>query len=243
MLKLIRADLYKSFHRAYLFVFMIVLSGMAIFLNASMAYMHVPLESGIGIAAALLMYPLFLISMFADIVTAEENKEHTMKNTISFGVTRSQLFLSKIISTVLVAVSVAMVTVIVYLGSAFALLRPQKGDITGLLTDLGLRVGTALLIYVAAVVLATLLAMAIKRNAMFTFSYFGILLVPVILFKVLNLLNPVFGSLQRGMLYMQSQIIASVPQAQLMNTVWISIGHIAVFLTVGMLLLRRQEVN
>lgn len=243
MLKLIRADLYKSFHRAYLFVFMAVLTVMAILLNAAMAYTHTSLEIGISLAAALLLYPLFIISMFADIVTAEENKEHTMKNTISFGVSRSELFFSKIISTVLVAFSVAMITVIAYLGSAFALLRPEQNDILEVLTDLALRVGTALLIYVAAAVLATLLATVIKRNAMFTFSYFGVLLVPVLVFKVLNLVNPVFGRIQNIMLYMQSQIIASVPQAQLLTTVWIALAHIVVFTGLGLVLFRRQEIN
>lgn len=74
--------------------------------------------------------------MFADIVTAEENKEHTMKNTISFGISRTELFLAKIISTILVAFSVALVTVAAYMGSAFVLLRPESNDISSLLLNL-----------------------------------------------------------------------------------------------------------
>lgn len=243
MLKLIRADLYKAFHRVYLLVFMAVLIAMAIFLNVAMARTNAPLEASFGLASALLMYPLFLISMFADIVTAEENKEHTLKNTISFGVPRSQLFLAKTVSTILVAFAVALVTVTAYLGCAFVMLRPQKDDISQVLIDLALRVGVAFLIYVAAAVLATLLATVIKRNAMFTFAYFGIIFVPVLVFKVLNLLNPVFGRIQNGMLYMQSQVIAVVPQAQLLNSVWIALAHIVVFTGLGLVLFRRQEIN
>lgn len=243
MLKLIRADLYKSFHRMYLFIFMAALSGMAIFVNSVLLVSGSKLESSIGLAPMLLMYPLFLISMFADIVMAEENKEHTLKNTISFGVQRVQLILAKNVSTILVAFSVAFVTVLVYLASAFILLRPEKGDISAVLIDFFLRLGVALLIYIAASVLATFLAAVLKRNAMFTFAYLGILLVPVMALKLLNLLNPIFGKLMNLTMFMQAQIIAGVPQAQLWESVLNAVIHIAVFLVMGVIAFRKQEIN
>ena len=243
MLKLIRADLYKSFHRMYLFIFMTVMAVLAVFLNSVLAVAHGSLEDSIGLASTLLVYPLFLISMFADIVMAEENKEHTVKNTISYGVTRTQLLLAKMIGTVLVAFSVAFVTVSVYMVSAFALLRPAKSDLAPVLSDFFLRLGVALLIYLAAAVLAALLAAVVKRNAMFTFAYFGILLVPVLLFKLMNLLDPFFGRMMYLTMFMQSQVIAAAPQEQLWYAVCNALIHLAVFLTVGLVVFRKQEIN
>lgn len=60
MFKLIRADLYKSFHRIYLLVFMAVMAALAIFINSVFASMHTPLESSLGTVPYLLMYPLLL---------------------------------------------------------------------------------------------------------------------------------------------------------------------------------------
>ncbi len=243
MLKLINADLYKAFHRIYLFVFMAFMAAASIFVNAVLAHMKMPLEASIQMALALLMYPLFFISMFADIVTAEENKEHTLKNTISFGVSRTKLYLAKNISAIFVALNVAVVTLAVYFASAFLLLKPEKSDLSALLSDFALRIAVVLLIYVAAVALATLLAAIIKRNALFTFAYFGLLIVPVLVFKLLKLVNPVFGRIQNGMLFMQSQIVAVTPQSQLMTTVWIALAHIVVFTGLGIVLFKRQEIN
>lgn len=243
MLKLIRADLFKSFHRMYLYIFMAVLAGMTIFLNGVLASAGQPLEASLASAPMLLVYPLFIICMFADIVMAEENKEHTLKNTISFGVTRTSLFLSKTISTVLVAVAVAVVALCFYFAGAFLLLHPQKNDIAELMANFGARLGVAFLIYIAAAVLAVLLAAVMKRNAMFTFSYFGILLIPTLILKLLNFINPFFGKLLSETMFMQSQIIASIPQAQLIGSVWNALIHLIVFLVLGILLFRHQEVN
>lgn len=95
MSKIINADLYKSFHRVYVYVLMAVMVGASIFVNSILAYNKIPLESSFGLALSILVFPLFFISMFADIITAEENKEHTMKNTISFGVSRNKFLLRR----------------------------------------------------------------------------------------------------------------------------------------------------
>lgn len=83
----------------------------------------------------------------------------------------------------------------------------------------------------------------IKRNAMFTFAYFGALILPVYVFKLLNLVNPFFAKVQNVMLFMQVQIIAGVPQAQLINSVWVALVQIAVFAVLGLIVFRRQEIN
>lgn len=201
MLKLIKADLYKSFHRMYLYIFMGVMGVFAILYNVIVASAHAPREAAFGSVVIFLAFPLFLVVMFVDIVTAEENKEHTMKNTVSFGISRSKLFIAKNISTVLVAAAVAAFTLAAFFGSGLILLVPGKGYTPAFLSDLLLRISIALLLYVAAITLGTLLAIIIKRNALFTFAYFGILVVPSLLFKLLTLVNPIFADVKNAMLY------------------------------------------
>ncbi|NLJ30600.1 MAG: ABC transporter permease subunit [Clostridiales bacterium] len=243
MMKIINADLYKSFHRTYLYVMMACLAGMAILFNAILASQKAPLEATFELTVNFLTIPLFFLSMFADVITAEENKEHTLKNTVSFGFSRAQLFLGKSVSTILVMVAVASVTLFAYFASAFLLLQPQNNDLYPVLSNYAVRIGTAFLIYVASVILATLLAAFFKRNALFTFAYLGCLFVPVFLSKLLGLVNPVFSKADAYLLANQTDRIGAIAQNQLINSVWVALAHIAVFTVLGLFMFRRQEVN
>lgn len=243
MIKIINADLYKSFHRMYLYVLMAALAGATIFVNAVLASLHAPLEATFGLTVNFLMMPMFFLSMFADIITAEENKEHTLKNTVSFGVSRTKLYCAKLISAIFIMTAVAAVTLFVYVVSAFILLQPQKNELYNLLSNFAARVGVAYLIYIASIVLATLLAAILKRNALFTFAYLGCLFVPVFLCKLLNLANPVFSKIGSYLLANQANNLGAIEQGRLMNSVWIALAHIVVFTVAGLLVLRKQEIN
>jgi ABC-2 type transport system permease protein len=215
----------------------------AILYNVIIASVQAPREASFGSVVVFLAFPLFLVVMFVDIVTAEENKEHTMKNTVSFGISRSKIFIAKNISAILIAAVVAAVTLAAFFGSGFILLAPGKGYTPAFLSDILLRISIALLLYVAAITLGTLLAIIIKRNALFTFAYFGALVVPPLLFKLLTLVSPVFANVKNAMLYSQAQILAQATPAQMLTTVWISLAHIAVFTILGLVLFNRQEIN
>lgn len=243
MLKLIKADLYKSFHRMYLYVFMCVMGALAILYNVIIASAHFPREAAFGSVVVFLAFPLFLVVMFVDIVTAEENKEHTMKNTVSFGISRSKIFIAKNISAILVAAAVAAVTLAAFFGSGFILLSPGEGYTPAFLSEVLLRISIALLLYVAAITLGTLLAITIKRNALFTFAYFGVLIVPYLLFKLLTLVNPIFADVRNAMLLSQTLILAQGTPAQMLMAVWIALAHIVVFVVLGLVLFNRQEIN
>ncbi len=243
MLKIIHADLYKSFHRMYLYVFMAVMSGLAIFYNVIFASQSAPRETAFHFSLLLLAYPLYFAVMFVDIILGEENKEHTLKNTVSFGISRTKLFLAKNISAILITLAVAAVTVGVFYVSGLILLKAGSGYTTALLTDLGKRIGIALLVYLAAVVMGTFLSTVIKRNGLFIFAYFGALIVPMLVFKLLTLANQIFRHAADAMLMAQPDILVQATSAQMLNVVWVALAHIAVFAILGVLLGKRQEIN
>lgn len=243
MNKLICADLYKAFHRTYFFLIVAGMSALALLFNSIFAGVHAPLEASLEMAGGLFLYPLFLPPMFADVVTAEENKEHTLKNTLSFGTSRTVLYLSKTASTILITLAAAAVTLAVYFASAFLLLAPKGSDVVPVLSAFALRIGVALLLYIAGASLATLLAILVKRNALFSFAYFGAVVLPPLLFRMLSVLSPVFRTAQKVTLLMQSDGLASFSDAQLLSAVWIALIHFAVFTALGAILFRRQEVG
>jgi ABC-type transport system involved in multi-copper enzyme maturation permease subunit len=243
MLKLIHADLYKAFHRIYLYVFMAVMGGIAILYNCIFASQGAPRETAFHFSLMLLAYPLYFVVMFVDIILAEENKEHTLKNTISFGISRTKLFFAKNISAIIVTMVVAAVTVAVFYVSGLIALKAGTGYTTAFLTDLGSKIAVALLVYVAAIVMGTFLATVIKRNGLFIFAYFGALLVPPLVFHLLRLANSWFKYAENAMLMSQTDILMQATSAQMLNVVWVALAHIVVFAILGAVLCRRQEIN
>lgn len=241
MLNIVRADFYKSFHRVYLYIVILGLAGLSVVLNALCAHEQMTAEAALSAVANLLVYPLFVICMFADMITAEESKEHTFKNTVASGLPRYKLYLAKNISTVLVGFVAAFVVLAVYVLSALVLM-PSDGTFSSFAAEFAPRLGTALLLYVAACTLATLLGFLIKKNALFSFSYFGLLVVPLLILRLLSMANPLFGKIGSMTLYRQTQLVASVPPAQLTTCVTVALIHMAVFLLGGALLFKRQEI-
>lgn len=243
MFKLIKADLYKSFNRVYLYVFMAVMAGLAILYNIILSANGASRENSFGSSLYLLLFPLYLLASFADIVTAEENKEHTLKNTISYGISRSKLFITKNISGIIIAFFVAAVTMIAFLASGYIFLTPGAGFTSEFLSDYLIRIAIAMLIYIAGINLSTLLAILVKRNSLFSLSYIGFLMFTPLVFKLLSLINPIFEKGEFAMLSTQIQFIASSKPEEFMTTVWIALAHIILLNIIGLIFFKRQEIN
>jgi ABC-type transport system involved in multi-copper enzyme maturation permease subunit len=222
---------------------MAVMGSLAIFYNVIFATQHSVREQAFAGTLYLLQFPLYFIVMLVDIVLGEENKEHTLKNTISFGISRTKLFLAKNISAIILTLVVSAVTVGVFYVSSLVLLKTGAGYTTVFLTDLGKKIAIALLLYVAASVMGTFLATVIKRNGLFIFAYLGVLIVPMLVFKLLALANSVFKNAENAMLMSQPDLLMQATSAQMMNVVWVALAHIAVFTILGIVLARRQEIN
>lgn len=242
MLNLIKADLYKTFHRMYLYVLMAVMSGLAILFNVVVALNGASRAEGFGSILSLLVIPLLIMAVFADIITSEENKEHTLKNTVAFGVSRSKLYLARNVSSILVAALAAAVTLISFFGSGFLLLRQGNGP-SVLPEHFALKIAVAFLIYLTGVVIATFLATVVKKNTMFAFSYYMVLFVPVLLCQLLSYASRIFISAGDVMLLSRINMLAQATPAEMMTTVWIALIHIAVFVALGLMLFKKQEIN
>jgi ABC-2 type transport system permease protein len=242
MLNLIKADLYKTFHRMYLYVLMAVMSGLAILFNIVVAVNGASRSEGFGSILSILMIPLLIMAVFADIITSEENKEHTLKNTVSFGVSRSKLYLARNISSVLVATLTAAVTLVSFFGSGFLLLRNGNGPST-LPQHFALKIAVAFLIYLTGVIIATFLATVVKKNTMFAFSYYAVLFLPVLIFQLLSYASRIFTYAGDAMLLSRINTLALATPAEIMTTVWIALIHIVIFVALGLTLFKRQEIN
>lgn len=244
MLNRILADFYKLFHRMYLYGILIALGAIALLVSIVLKQSGMTFETSIEVLPMLLSYPLFLIPMASDMLISEENKEHTVKNTISYGISRNGLLLSKTISCILVMFLIAAVTLAVYFISALVLLKTgDSSAVSELLKDTASRMVAAFALYVAAAILCALLSSVITKNTTATFAYYGFLLAPSLLFNLLSFANPWFGKLPKYTLYSQSSAIASAAPEKLIYTVILAGVYAAVFLIGGLILYRRKEIQ
>lgn len=242
MFNLIKADLYKSFHRQSLYIFTALMLCFALLVNVVFA----SVDQGISAVKAsleLLTFPLLFLIIFVDIVTAEENKLHTSKNTISYGLSRIKFFIAKNITATVLGMIVGTITIVVYLGSALVLLQPENIDYTMLFTDILLRYAIAFLIYIAAINLGTFLACVIKQNSYFILAYNAIILIPTFIFQILSQKFPIFMLLNKFLLITQSGDIAKMDHAHLIVPVCISLVHIVIFTALGLIAMRKQDIN
>ena len=122
MLKLIHADMYKTFHRAYFCVLMLSVSVLCVVLAFAMRGGDYGNWSGAVITGAgLLSYPIFLLPMITQIVYAEDFRDHTLKNSIAFGTNRTTLYVSKWLTTIVLGIFMTVVVLAFYFGGAAVL--------------------------------------------------------------------------------------------------------------------------
>lgn len=242
MLKIMKADLYKTFHRPYLYVFTGVLALIAFLFDLSFTCNNNPREVVFQIIEMFLFLPLFISVIFADIIMSEENKHGTMKNTISFGIGRNKLYLSKLLTALLLAFLSAVIILGVFIGNSFLLLNPGK-EFNTVFNDFLLRLGATLLIAVGGLSLAMLLAALFKKNSVFVIAYAGFLMIPTLILKLLGPVSAIFSKAALYTLFGFAISIGRMKTSMLYDSIFVMLGHVIVFTVLGLILFRRQEIN
>lgn len=171
MLNYIRAELYRNFNRLYFWNFAGITSILALVFNILMksvdsGNLSMLLQMGIG----MLNVPIFLVGIVIDMVIGEELKNLTLKNVVSFGISRKKIVLSKIIVTVILSFIAAVIILTFYLGSG-AILFGVEGVSLALFKDFLLRLLAAIPLWIGAISVGTLMGFIFKNNTIFAFAY------------------------------------------------------------------------
>lgn len=126
MLNLMRADFYRTGHRLYYFLMIFIPLGIifALLLITSVAVKPSPFQSGDGrdiLNILIALYPplgSWGSLLIADIAFSDEHRYDTLKNTIAYGYTRPQIYLSKLLTGLGLAAS----AVLLLLAGAYGLI-------------------------------------------------------------------------------------------------------------------------
>lgn len=242
MLNMIKADLYRSFHRPYLYCFAVVMTALVLFVNLS--FVGSSRENLLNMTLSLLIFPLMMVITFPDIVTAEESRHSTLKNTITYGTSRGRIYLSKLITSVILALVIAGVTFGIFFGSACLLMHPGKMYTQSFLLDYFYRLAIAAILYIAAIVIATVMAVLFRKSTTFVVAYAGLLIVPYLLFRLLDWRGiHIFGKFMMWTLFGQCNYLHVLPYSILYKSIIVGVIHIVIAGIVGYIIFKRQEVN
>lgn len=238
MLKLMKADFFKLYRRPYLYVLTGVLVFIVVFMNLSMSSGSITREAAFAQTVQFFFLPLFLVAMFADITTAEEIKFGTLKNTVSYGVNRTKLYFSKLFTATILGVLSAAVIFGCFLGSGYLFIKPGDGFTNEFLKDFLMRFGVAVVLYIGAVSMGTMLAVLLKKSSAFAFAYGGLLLIFPMLFAILRL-----NVALNATLFMECYSLQSMAPSQFPTAILVGVLHFLIFGLLGAYIFNRQEIN
>lgn len=238
MLKLIHADFYKVFHRAYYFVMMLGICALCVGLIFALRGGQYGNWSGSSIMAiSLLNFPIILLPMMTQIISAEEYHDHTLKNTLSFGTNRTALYVSKWVTAILLGLLLTVVVLAVYFGSTSMLLTKDAAFKWDVAREFFIRLGAACSVYIAGISMSLFFVALFNRSTLAIFLYYGAFYLTDLLLKLLHL--------NKGIDYLlKTQIsdIMSKPISQLQTPVVISLITMVVFFAAGLAIFRRKDL-
>ena len=236
MLKLIHADLYKTFHRAYYFVMILLISALCVALIFALrGGQYGNWSVSADCAVSMLSYPVLLLPMITQIVSAEEYRDHTLKNTLSFGTNRTALYVSKWVTAVLLGVLLTAIVLAVYFGST-AMVLTKDAAFKGF-GEFFIRLGASCSVYLACISMSLFFIALFNRSTLAIFLYYGVFYLTDLLLKLAHL--------NKGIDYLlKTQInnICAVPVAQLQKPVVISLVTMAVFFVAGLAIFRKKDL-
>ena len=240
MLKLIRADFYRLFHRVYVYVLLGSLAGLAVLVNIMIAHAGEYALTSFSWMFLLnwLALPMFLIPMITDVVFAEEYKEQTLKNTVSNGTNRIELYLSKTVSGVLLGLLLAVIAIGAYCASSLLFLSRDPQFTEQFVREFFQRMGAACVVYIAALTLANLSVALFRKNSLSVFAYYGAVFLSPYLFKLIRL-----PQVNDYLLANQVDLVAGGAAAQLQGAMTISAVTAAIGIACGLVCFYKREVG
>lgn len=242
MLKQIRCDLYKVFHRFYFYVMAATVAGLCVLLNAVMANQNQKMFTA-GFSwqffISLLPYGLFLLPMLTEIVLAEDNREHTLKNALSFGTARGTLVTAKFVTSAVLGIFLMVEVLLFYCGSSLILLPRDASFTAESVWQFFEHVAAACAVYLAALAVSTFFAVSLRRNTLFIFAYYGTMFLTGYLFRLLGL-----SFLENYLLKTQFTAIKSATSfLQMQTPLLVSVVTLAAFMAFGLSVFKKQDVN
>lgn len=240
MLKLIHADLYKVFHRPSFYLLLSGMAALAFFVNFSIARIspdNSVYSSWMVVLIYFLSWPVLLMPVLVDLVESEEYKDHTLKNAVSYGLNRGELYCSQIVVAVILGVLVGAVALGAYCGSSLLLLKRGAQFTGAFAADFFRRVGVSCVGYAASISAAAFLAMILPKNSLFVFAFYAVIYLPQYVLRLLKL-----SGWSRFLLMPQFSRIAVGSAQQMSDSLLVFLVTAAFLILLGVAFFRKKDI-
>ena len=128
----IKSEWYRVTHTLTIYVFTGVLAGLTLLMNlvlwasdkTDVAFPYGTTAFSLSFLACSMMIICVVGAILAGLLFAEDKKNGSLKNSIAFGISRTEIFMGKCVVSALVSLISLAVILTVYMGSAVLLLEP-----------------------------------------------------------------------------------------------------------------------
>lgn len=269
MVNSIRAEIYKLTRRLYFYIFNLCCAAFALLVIGCLAYIKYTAPTNqdavnfpFSMSILLMGMPLglYLVAVGGDAVFSEQYKYNTLKNEVSYGLTRVQVYLSRLVVALLLMAVVFVVTIGVYLLSSLVLLGIPSDQmamdsfgmnavqsVQMMMQMLGYYVLASFPLWLGALSLAIACYFLIRGSNMAGIAFLAIMVgVPAILDNLGKFVHPVFHSLYHLTLdYMGGLVISTQTMDwALMGRCWlVGLAWAVLSTAVGLFFFSRREIS
>ncbi|KAJ53030.1 ABC-2 type transport system permease protein [Clostridium tetanomorphum] len=250
MLNYIKAELYRNFNRLYFWGYTggicIFILAINIIIKTTSIGNDVNLTVLFQAATFMLGIPVFLIVAMVDMCIAEEERNVTLKNVVSFGFERNKLVLSKIIATIILSIISAIIILTMFFGSAMILLPIGDKFSTDIIINFTKRLSGSMVLWIAAISVCSFLAFVIKSNTMFSLIYaMTFLFFKKIVLILSNLVSDKFKYIYDILITTQLDVLAKeeLTNSNLSYAILIGVIYIIVFTILTMVYVKNKEIK
>ena len=201
MLNYISGELYKTFHRRYTKIFLLVTVLLCMLGNALLRLlfsMAGTLNTAYSFYFGIMLMPMCfaLLTIIVDAVFSDEYKHGTLKNAVSFGVSRGEIYFGKLIVEIVLMLITILVVVVAW--SAGAVLFTQLGPHTAVQWEeirLFLeKTALSVPLWLGMLGVLNLLVFAFRSNTLFGFSAMLVFTFPGPVLGLLVNVEPALGA-------------------------------------------------
>lgn len=197
-----------------------------------------------------MIFVLFLCIMVSNIVFSNEYSNHTMKNSVTFGITRSTLYFGKFITQVIYAMVAFILIIGLHVLSSYLLLENSGADSLIMLLRICL---ICLPLFFFALGVTNCFAFLFEGSGATISSSFGIMLALPLISNLLGMKFMVFKKLAEVMPYNMINSIKFNFKENKFDTIWgangftyywiIGIVEMILFVVWGYLFFRKREIK
>jgi len=254
MLNYIKSELYKTTHRKYPYIVIGVLSLICILVNILAAsfikkqpeIFRISMSEILMFSTGMFGMIYYAVIMIVDIVFSDEYKHQTLKNTVSFGINRTKIYLGKFISEIIVAIVSLVIVTSVLILSSYIFLGSDGATTVEALKNFGAKLIAVFPLWVVGLAIANLLAFNIKNNNTLAFAYLGVVVIFPGIVSILTNFKPIFVKIQSILVSNQIKFISSqgiISGGDIAKCYILGIIYLVLITAIGVVSFRRREIK